>query len=102
LLDCAGEDGALLEEAHVAHVAVEVVGQHGEHSRSERWAQKTSFFGEWIFERDESERGMLILIRGEEGCAVGLGCEAAGDCLGVAEGKQASANGGFGSGERMR
>ena len=49
---CAGEDLALLEEADVFYVAVEVVGEHGDHAGDERWAEEGGFFGEGVFHGD--------------------------------------------------
>ena len=52
--DGAGEDLALLEEADVFYVAVEVVGEHGDHAGDEGWAEERGLFGEGVFHGDGS------------------------------------------------
>ena len=54
--DGAGEDLALLEEADVFYVAVEVVGEHGDHAGDERGAQERGLFGEGVFHGDSALR----------------------------------------------
>ena len=62
--DGAGEDLALLEEADFFYVAVEVVGEHGDHAGDEGWAEEGGFFGERVFHGDGC--ACLLLPRGEE------------------------------------
>ena len=50
--DGAGEDLALLEEADVFYVAVEVVGEHVQHAGDEGGAEKAGLFGEGVFHGD--------------------------------------------------
>ena len=50
--DGGGEDVALLEEADVFYVAVEVVREHGDHAGDERGAEEGGFFGEGVFHGD--------------------------------------------------
>ena len=46
----AGEDLALLEEADLFDVAVEVVAEHRHHAGDEGGAEETGFFGERVFQ----------------------------------------------------
>ena len=87
--DNAGEDLALLEEADVFYVAVEVVGEHVQHAGDERGAEEGGFFGERVLHGDGS-----VLFCGEE-VGVGLRGEGAGDGFAVAESEEAGADGGF-------
>ncbi len=52
--DGAGEDLALLEEADFFYVAVEVVGEHGDHAGDQGWAEEGGFFGEGVLHGDGS------------------------------------------------
>ena len=90
--DGAGEDVALLEEADVFDVAVEVVGEHGDHAGDERRAEERGFFGERVF------HGTVRCSAVAKRSAVGLAGEGAGDGFGEAEGEEAGADGGFGGG----
>jgi hypothetical protein len=104
VVGCAGEDRSLLEEAHRADVAVEIVGEHRHHAGDQRGTQQGRLLGERVLHghgRGRTALGILAGI-GTGGCveeiAVGLRGEGAGDGLGVAEGKQAGADGGLSSG----
>ena len=117
--DGAGEDLALLEEADVFYVAVEVVGEHGEHAGNERGTEKRGLFGEGVFHGDwvcwrwrrgtanphVSDDGTVANmghpVRRRRRVGVGLGGEGAGDGFAVAEGEEAGADGGFGGGGGM-
>ena len=75
----AGEEGAGFEETCGQDVAIQVVGEHGDHTGEQRWAQVGGLLAERVFECDG--RG----LRRREELAFGGARERAGDGFGEAE-----------------
>src|SRR6185312_1872605 len=85
----AAEDGSCLEERGVFHVAVEVEGDHRDHSRKKRGAEHSGFFAQWIAHCHDG-----VGLRSEKR-GVGGGAEGGGDGLGPAHGEQGLTHRGF-------
>ena len=95
-LGSAAEDGAQFEQAHIAHIAMEIARNHGQHSRHQRGAQNARFLAEWITKRN----GKAGLRRGKSG--IGRGTESAADGFVKSGGEQGAAHGGFALGPGQR
>ena len=89
MLTRSSKDCAHLEEAHIVHIAVQVVGQHGEHAGNQRRPQHARLFAERVVHGDGNAG-----LRGKCSC-IGGGAEGGGDGLVIAGGKQQLAHHGM-------